>query len=138
MNSNNFKALFAVAVISMSSAGALHASDAVIEDDFVVVNSAPSQSEKKPSFMDNLQIAGAAVQQNIVPIKEEGAKLVTSFTDAKALYEDMCAKHEGVLRWYHKAKYAVIAYAKPFVSTAAAVYTYVVKPIMEAFAEKAE
>jgi len=133
MNSSKFKALFAVAVISMSSAGALHARDAVIEDDFVIVNSA-----KKPSFMDNLNIAGAAVQQNIVPIKEEGAKLITSFTDAKALYEDMCAKHEGVLRWYHKAKYAVIAYAKPFVSTAVAVYTYVVKPIMEAFAEKAE
>jgi hypothetical protein len=123
------------------SMGTTYANELMNSDDLVsqrvqavVAEKAVAEDAKKASPVDNMVKAGKVVFEHADSLKKMGAEAVEDFKTGQAKYDDLCAKHVGDLKWYHKVKYGFMAYVAPVVKVLIGLGKDVVVPLVQAFA----
>lgn len=128
----NFKNILAAAAITLCSISALQANPGMdLEADQPKVASILEQA-KDATFGDKVQVATGVVLGNKDDLFKAGVESVKNFTSAKEVYDNLIENHKGELKWYHKVKYGIQAYAAPIAKVAVVLVKDVIVPIYNA------
>lgn len=144
MITKNFKNTVAAAALILCASGAVNASDINNDNNAPIQRvqaAAPAESKvaveegKKSPVLDKIKIAGQAVLAHADPIKKEAGEAVEEFKKSKTAYEELCENHKGELKWYHKVKYGIMAFAAPVIKAIKTIVEHIVVPIIAALSE---